>query len=78
MGMKSIQTVYIGDLNTVMSQHGSNGEKPHGFGPEIVSSEIMDPGVNQKNMRCIADRHYLFYPAIDRIHSFDPPTADYS
>ena len=55
--MKSIQTVDIGDLNTMMPQHGSNGEKTHGFGPEIVSSEIMDPGVDEKNVRCVADRH---------------------
>ena len=59
MGVKTIQTVDIGDLNTVMPQHGSNGEKTQGFGPEVVSSEIMDPGVDEKNMRCIADRHIL-------------------
>jgi hypothetical protein len=57
--MKTIQAVDIGDLNTVMPQHGSNDEKAHGFGPEIVGREIMDPGVDEKNMWCIADRHTL-------------------
>jgi hypothetical protein len=52
--MKTIQAVDIGELNTVMPQHGSDDEKTHGFGPEIVGSKIMDPGVDEQNMRCIA------------------------
>ncbi len=58
-GMKTIQAVDIGDLNTVMPQHGSDCEKTHGFGPEIVGSKIMDPGIDQQNMGCIAERHIL-------------------
>jgi hypothetical protein len=49
--MKTIQAVDIGDLNTVMPQHGSDDEKTHGFGPEIVGSKIMDPGIDEQNMR---------------------------
>ena len=55
--MKTIQAVDIGDPNTVMPQHGSDDEKTHGFGPEIIGRKIMDPGVDEQDMRCIADRH---------------------
>ena len=50
MGVKPIQTVDIGDLNTVMPQHGSNGEETHGFGPEVVGRKVVNPGVDAKNV----------------------------
>jgi hypothetical protein len=47
MGVKSIQTIDVGDLNAVMPQHGRNHQKAHGLGPKVVSSEIVDPGIDE-------------------------------
>ena len=32
------------------SEQGCQGEESQRFGPEVIGSEIMDPGVDQKNM----------------------------
>jgi hypothetical protein len=48
--MKAIQAIDVGYRQTMGSEQGCQGEQPQWFGPEIIGSEIMDPGVDQKNM----------------------------
>ena len=57
--MKSVQTIDIGNLDVMQPQQGSHAEQPYRFSPEIISREIMDPGIDQQNVGDIADGHII-------------------
>ncbi|MGW8325852.1 MAG: hypothetical protein ACWGNI_09080, partial [Desulfobacterales bacterium] len=48
--MKSIQAIHVGDSKSMIPKYGCQRKKPYGFGPEIIRSKIMDPGIDKKNM----------------------------
>jgi len=52
--MKAIQAIDVGNRKPMGSEQGCQGEQPQRFGPEVIGSEIMNPGVNQKDMGDIA------------------------
>ena len=46
----------------MMPQQARNAKQPHGFGPEIIGGKIMDPGINQKDMRNVCCHRIVANP----------------
>ena len=50
LGMKAVQAVDIGNVETMTPQYRCQRQKSYGFGPEIIGGKIMYPGIDQKDM----------------------------
>jgi len=48
--MKPVLAVQVGDAKSLKAENGPDDQQAQGFGPEIIGGEIMNPGIDQKDM----------------------------
>ena len=48
--MEAVQAVDIGNPRPTGAQQGRQAQQPIGFGPDIISREIVNPGIDEQNM----------------------------
>jgi hypothetical protein len=53
-GVETIKAIQIGHMITIIFKNRGKGKETKGFGPEIIGSKIMYPGVDKKNMWYVA------------------------
>lgn len=49
--MKAVQTVNVGHFAAVLPETGGQRQEAERFGPEVVGCKIMDPWIDQENVR---------------------------
>jgi hypothetical protein len=55
--MKPVQTVQVRNPDTVGTQDPAEGQQAQRFGPEIIGSKVMNPGIDQQDVGGIRRFH---------------------